>query len=76
MKDINFPYVKLFVWICKVSVVTVTVYLYDYYKSGGSNQSTAVLDKTLSLLNSTLNEIHLNRLVIKNLRIFDDDPRG
>lgn len=72
IKKINFPFVKLFLFCAKISVVTLTVYLYTYFTGSPSE---ALLDKTLSILNQTISEVHLRRLCSKNLRGFDDDPR-
>jgi len=71
-KKINFNFMKLFIFTAKISVVTLTVYLYSYFTG---NPSEALLDKTLSILNQTIQEVYLRRLCSKNLRGIDDDPR-
>lgn len=69
---INFPYMKLFVFTAKISVITLSVYLYSVFTGSPSEQ---LLDKTLSILNQTIQDVHLRRLCCKSLRGVDDDPR-
>lgn len=62
-EKLNFPYVKLFLFSAKLCVITVTVYLYSHY-SGKPEE--ALLDKSLSILNETVQELLLQRLIISS----------
>ena len=70
--EYKFNLIKFFLFLAKTSVITVSVILYDIYSHKDSG---VVLDKTLSLLNSTVQELYLSRLT-NNLRGIDDDPRS
>lgn len=59
---------KFGMFLCKCTVITLTVILYDMSKPSTYKDSSALLDKTLSLLNSTLQEVVIYRKMIRGPR--------
>jgi len=69
-------YLKDFAFfILKCSVVSLTVYIYEISKHDMAGSDSAVLDKSLSLLNNITQNLVISSIATKNLRLVNHDPR-
>lgn len=70
-------YLKKFLFFClKCGIITLTVYIYEITKHDTAGSDSAVLDKSLGLLNNITKNLLINTIVVnKNLRLVNRDPR-